>query len=46
MENNRRRNFFERYAKQKRFDPRIPDNWYSLKKEDFATAKVLLQKMK
>ena len=40
MENNRRRNFFERFARQKKFDPRIPENWYPLRKEDFATTKV------
>ena len=40
MENNRRRNFFERFARQKKFDPRIPENWYPLRKEDFATSKV------
>eukprot|EP00026_Physarum_polycephalum_P001966 Phypoly_transcript_01970.p1 GENE.Phypoly_transcript_01970~~Phypoly_transcript_01970.p1 ORF type:complete len:954 (+),score=99.16 Phypoly_transcript_01970:90-2951(+) len=39
IENNRKRSFFERYAKVKQFDPRIPDNWYSVKKEDFAAAK-------
>ena len=42
-ENNRRRSFFERFAKHRQFDPRIPENWYLLSKDDYATSKVRIE---
>jgi hypothetical protein len=35
-----RRKFFEEYAREHYFDPRIPTNWYEVSREDIMTSKV------
>lgn len=35
-----RRNLFLNFAKQKRFDPRNPKNWYRIDKDDILAVKV------
>ena len=39
-QDNARRLFFENFAKLKGFDPRKPENWYSLQKEHVLPFKV------
>lgn len=36
-----RRVFFEKFAKEKGFDPLIPENWYKVTLGDFLKQKVL-----
>lgn len=40
-ESARRREFFERYAKDNNFDPLIPENWYNINFGGFFSLKVL-----
>ena len=35
-----RRNFFEEFAKVKRFDALVPTNWYDVSKDDVVEFKV------
>lgn len=37
-----RRKFFERYAKENKFDPLIADNWYSQPRDKLLASKVLI----
>lgn len=37
-----RRNFFEEYAKENGFDPRIPKNWYKQPKKKLEAKKVVI----
>lgn len=37
-----RRNFFEKYAKENKFDPLLPENWYSQSRANMATIKVCI----
>jgi hypothetical protein len=40
-----RREFFDKLASKKGFDPLIPDNWYSLSKETIINEKVSLKRV-
>ena len=35
-----RRNFFERFAEARAFDPLVADNWYSIRVDDLMERKV------
>ena len=39
-ESSNRRKFFENYAKDQRFDPLVPQNWYNQSKHSLMVAKV------
>jgi hypothetical protein len=36
----KRRKFFEKYAKERGFDPNDPEKWYLQSKEEIVSAKV------